>query len=154
MIEHLKNHEDIKEVNPLIWNDVENIDFPKNLNLSSSKKLLLNNKENSDTNTLKLEKKPLKEYQILKENKEYIFDKKDVEISLCSQETDVNCVVNDDCPNCVFCFRALLNKDNSRQFHHSRKEIGLFIIRVSISNCGNSTYYPDVRSKVASLNGR
>lgn len=81
MIEHLKNHEDIKEVNPLIWNDVENIDFPKNLNLSSSKKLLLNNKENSDTNTLKLEEKSLKEYQILKENKGYIFDKKDVEIA-------------------------------------------------------------------------
>ena len=39
MIEQIKNQPEIKDVSPIIWNDVNKIDFPENLVLTSPKKI-------------------------------------------------------------------------------------------------------------------
>ena len=42
LIEQIKSHPDITDVNPIIWNDINQIDFPENLIFSSQ--IVLNKK--------------------------------------------------------------------------------------------------------------
>jgi DNA-binding Lrp family transcriptional regulator len=79
MIEQMKNHPDIDDVNPIIWNDVNKIEFPENLILSSPTNLLESKEGNID---LSYSINSKKDDLILQNNfKPVVFDKIDLRIT-------------------------------------------------------------------------
>ena len=79
MIEQIKGQPEIKDVNPIIWNDVNRIDIPENLVLASPIKAKKNTVENK--NTFELIKNRQIKLSLPKKIDPYIFNKIDLRIA-------------------------------------------------------------------------
>ena len=78
LIEQIKSHPDITDVNPIIWNDINQIDFPENLIFSTQ--IVLNKKVVKKDQT-KLENKRDEMLNFTKEKQPYVFNKIDLTIT-------------------------------------------------------------------------
>ena len=79
MIEQIKNQPEIRDVNPIIWSDMNKIDFPENLVLTSPKKMQKDTAKNEDK--CELEKNRQKYFYLSKKNDLYSINKIDLKIA-------------------------------------------------------------------------